>query len=131
MIRKLYHLLNNRSCRFKKSLTISATIIGASATLLTILGISLSTCPELTIVTRILIVVFAFILLFIVSYVAIGIVFRNSIDLSIHDTHVAVRRGDIFDAQALRVIGCDTHFDTRVDDIVISESSLHPSFAAR
>lgn len=125
MIRKLYHLLNNRSCRFKKSLTISATIIGASATLLTILGISLSTFPELTIVTRILIVVFAFILLFIVSYVAIGIVFRNSIDLSIHDTHVAVRRGDIFDAQALRVIGCDTHFDTRVDDIVISESSLH------
>lgn len=125
MICKLYHLFNNRSCRFKKSLTISATIIGSLATLLTILGISLSTFPELTIVTRILIVVSVFLLLFVASYVAIGIVFRNSIDLSIHGTHVAVRRGNIFDAQALRVIGCDTHFDTRIDDIVISKSSLH------
>ena len=25
----------------------------------------------------------------------------------------------------MRVIGCDTHFDTRIDDVVIAKKSLH------
>lgn len=33
--------------------------------------------------------------------------------------------GDIFSTTGMKVIACDTHFDTRVDDIVVSKRSLH------
>lgn len=45
--------------------------------------------------------------------------------LSIAKTPVEISCGDIFKTPGYKVIGCDTHFDTRVDDVVISKNSLH------
>ena len=45
--------------------------------------------------------------------------------MTIRQTPVSISCGDIFDTEGFIVIGCDTHYDTRVDDIVISKRSLH------
>ena len=45
--------------------------------------------------------------------------------IQIRNTSVLINCGDIFSASGLKVIGCDTHFDSRIDDIVISKTSLH------
>lgn len=67
----------------------------------------------------------AFFLLCIVAYAAIGKIFKNAVSLSIRQTDVVISCNDIFAADGFRVIGCDTHFDTRVDDIIIAKKSLH------
>ncbi len=61
----------------------------------------------------------------IITYITLGRIFNNSVKLTIRQTSVSVDCGNIFEAQGLRVIGCDTHFNTVVDDIVISKKSLH------
>lgn len=51
---------------------------------------------------------------YVIAYCAIGKIFKKSVSIIIRQTSVSVSGGDIFEAPELRVIGCDTHFDTRV-----------------
>ena len=71
------------------------------------------------------IVIILYLLLCLIIYVIIGQVFKKSVSIQIRKTSVLINCGNIFSASGLRVIGCDTHFDTRVDDVVISKTSLH------
>ena len=52
-------------------------------------------------------------------------IFKNTVNLTIRRTNVSVECGNIFEADGLRVVGCDSHFDTRVDDVIIAKNSLH------
>ena len=74
---------------------------------------------------RIFILGIVFIALWFTIYLIIGYRYRNSIDILVKNTQITIKKGDIFKASALKVIGCDTHFDSRIDDIVISKQSLH------
>jgi len=74
---------------------------------------------------RIGIVFIAFVLIYSFVYFTIGRIFRDSVSLTIRQTSVSISCGDIFEAPGWKIIGCDTHFDTRVDDIIISKKSLH------
>ena len=122
MIEKLMKQEN----RIKDSFIFSGTIIGAISTVSGILGYSLGDALEKSpILTRLIIVIVLALLLAVIDYAFIGWRFKNSITLTIQNTAVEICCGNIFDIDGLRVIGCDTHFDTRVDDIVISKSSLH------
>ena len=114
--------------RTRDSVSVSVFLVGFVSTLCTILGVSLGDITCLTIVTRVLLVVLSSILVFVVSYLFIGCVYRDRIELTINDTSVEISCGDIFKVDGYKVIGCDTHFHTTVDDVIISKQSIHGTF---
>ena len=119
-------MFNKFSKRAKDSIAFSGTLIGLMSTVSTILGYSLGDLLDKSSVwTRLGIVMAIAVILVVVAYVFIGWKFRNTVTLTVRNTPVEISCGDIFAMDGLRVIGCDTHFDTRVDDTVISKSSLH------
>lgn len=122
---RIHKWYTSLSKRVRDSIFISASLVGVISTVLSILGVSLGDLNEASIWLRIGIVIATFFLLCIVAYVAIGKIFKNSVSLSIRQTDVVINCNDIFAADGFRVIGCDTHFDTRVDDIIIAKKSLH------
>lgn len=122
---KIYRWYNGLSKHTRDSVIISMTIVGGISTVLSILGISLEDLVDSTLWLRIGIVLTVFLLIFFATYAIIGVMFRSYVSLTIRKTPVSVGCGDIFEASGLRVIGCDTHFDTRADDIIISKKSLH------
>lgn len=124
-MRKVYRWLKGLSCQTKSSLAISASILSGASIVLTILGVSLGSLEKVHVLIRFCIVLAAFAVLAVVAYFAIGSVFKESISLAIRGTQVTIRRGDIFEAPSLRVIACDDHFDTRIDDVIIARKSLH------
>lgn len=124
-MKKMYRWYNSLSKRVRDSIIFSTTIVGMISTVLTILGVSLGDWKSSSLWMRICIVTAFFLLIYFATYKIVGRIFSSSIKLTIRKTPVSVGCGDIFQASGLRVIGCDTHFDTRVDDIVISKKSLH------
>ncbi|MCY7007256.1 DUF6430 domain-containing protein [Fusobacterium simiae] len=122
---KIYKWYNRLSKQKKDSIIISMTVMGLISTILSIIGISLGNIEKLNILSRIVIVILAFSVMYIGVYIIIGNIFKKSINIIIQQTPVSITCGNIFETPELRVIGCDTHFDTRVDDIIISKKSLH------
>lgn len=124
-MKKLYSLWDGLTKRRRDTIIYSTTIIGFISSLITISGISLADCECLDLCSRIWIMFAVYIATIILVYWSLGKWIKDSVKLVIHQTPVTVCYGDIFQASAWRVIGCDTHFDTRVDDTVISKGSLH------
>lgn len=122
---KIFNWYHGLSKQIRDSIIISATIIGAISTVLSILGISLGDLKTLSMWARICIVIAVFGLLSVSIYFIIGKMFKSQVKLTIRQTPVFVGCGDIFNAPGMRVIGCDTHFSTRIDDVVIAKKSLH------
>ena len=122
---KIYKWYTGLSKRVRDSVIISATLVGTIATILSILGISLGDWQDSNFFIRIGVVIGIFLLLYMISYIIIGNIFSESVKLTIRNTSVSIECGDIFNASGLRVIGCDTHFSTIVDDVIISKKSLH------
>lgn len=124
-MRKIYKWYSKLTKRVKDSIIITMSSIGVISTILSVLGLSLADIETLTIWLRIVISVFAFIVLYIIIYMLIGRIFRESVSTTIRQTSVSVVCGDIFEVPEFRVIGCDTNFRTEVDDVIISKKSLH------
>lgn len=122
---KIYKWYNTFSKRVRDSIMISITVVGLISTICTIGGISLSDWTNSTIGTRIGVIFAVFVIIFALSYIVIGIIFKKSVSLIVCQTPIKIFCGNIFESFGWKVIGCDTHFDTRVDDIVISKKSLH------
>ncbi len=122
---KLYRCYSNLSKRVRDSIAISGTIVGLISTGCTILGISLSEWKNSSLWIRIGVVFVVFIIICVLIYLIIGKIFENSVSLTVDQTPIIIYCGDIFKSNGWKVIGCDTHFDTRIDDIVISKKSLH------
>ncbi len=121
---KWYNRLSNQ---IRTSVGISATVVGLISTIMSVIGVSLNdwTC---NVRLSLLIMIGAFFAIGIATYLIIGCLFKNSVSMEISKTHVSVSCGSIFETVGYRVIGCDTHFDTRVDDIIVSKKSLHGQF---
>lgn len=124
-IKKAYYRYKSLSKRVRDSISFSIFVIGLVSTVCTIIGYSLSDLKIDSISYRLLIVIGLSIALYAVAYWSIGIIFKDRIGLTINNTSVEVSCGDIFAAEEYRVIGCDTHFHTTVDDVIISKNSLH------
>ena len=124
-MKRLFKWYNSLTKRTRDSISFSVFLVGFISTFCTILGVSLGDIPRLSLSFRILLVVLAFILSFVVSYFVIGRVYRDQIELEVNKTPVEISCGDIFKTEGYKVIGCDTHFHTTVDDIIISKKSLH------
>lgn len=116
---------NNLSKRVRDSAQISVIIVGFISTALSILGISLGDWNGSSILIRVFVVIAAMIIIYFLTFLIIGKVFREQINLVIRKTPICICSGDIFSTEGWRVIGCDSHFDTRVDDVIIAKKSLH------
>lgn len=124
-MKRLFKWYNSLTKRTRDSISFSVLLIGFISTFCTILGVSLGDIPCLSLSFRILLVVLAFIISFVTSYLVIGHVYRDKIELVVNNTPVEISCGDIFETEGYKVIGCDTHFHTTVDDVIISITSLH------
>ncbi len=114
--------------RISDSLAIAGGIIGLVSTGLSIVGYSLrDLIPKASFLVVVLVVLGAYALISLITFLIIGWLYGKKVGLTINGTPVEICCGDIFDTKGLRVIGCDTHFDTRVGD-VISKTSLHGRF---
>lgn len=124
-MRRLANWYNSLTKRTRDSISFSVFLVGFISTFCTILGVSLGDIPRLSLSFRILLVVLAFVISFAVSFFAIGRIYRDKIELMVNNTPVEISCGDIFRTEGYKVIGCDTHFHTTVDDLIISKKSLH------
>lgn len=124
-MKRLFKWYNSLTKRTRDSISFSVLLIGFISTFCTILGVSLGDIPCLSLSFRILLVVLAFIISFVTSYLVIGHVYRDKIEIIVNNTPVEISCGDIFETEGYKVIGCDTHFHTTVDDVIISKKSLH------
>lgn len=124
MIKRLWKWYTSLRNRVKNSVTASITVVGLISTIFTVIGFSLGTCIE-SLWIRLLIVLAAFLLVYIITYWMIGRIYKESVSFQIRSTPIDVSVGDIFNVPGFKVIGCDTHFDTRVDDVIVSKTSLH------
>jgi len=121
---KIFKWYSGLSKRARDSVVFSVAAVGLISTVLSILGISLGDWID-SIWIRICVVLISFAAICFITYYIIGRIFRESVKTTIRQTPVSINCGDIFESSGWKVIGCDTHFDTRVDDIVISKESLH------
>lgn len=124
-MKKLYMLFMGTSKRIRDSIKFSFATVGFISTLFTILGVSLDRCGNFSIMHRLVIVIVIAIFVFFIAYFVIGIIYREAVNLLIKQMPVTIVCGDIFDTEGMKVIGCDNHFDTRIDDKVIAKKSLH------
>jgi hypothetical protein len=124
-MKRVYEWYSSLPKRIRDSITVAITTVGFISTILSILGISLGDWEKSSFVIRIAVVLAAFVLIAAVAYLILGKIFNKSITLTIRHTPVSICCGNIFEESGMKVIGCDTHFDTRVDDIIISRKSLH------
>ena len=124
MLQRIWKWYNDLPNRKKTSITSSITAVGLIATIFTVLGVSVNGWVN-NIWLSLLIVVLALIGVYFIAYCIIGKIYKDSVPLIIRQTPVSISCGDIFETEGFRVIGCDTHFDTQVDDVVISKKSLH------
>lgn len=124
-MRKIYDWYINLPKRVKDSVIISTTFVGMLSTILSVLGISLADCTDAGVWFRFGMVVLIFILINLCVYNVLGKIFRDAVNVVIRKNHITIKCGNIFETSALRVIGCDSNFNTTVDDIIIAKSSLH------
>lgn len=112
------------TCSVICSVYFSMSVVGFVSTMFTVLGVSLEDLNA-NLWLRIGVIILSAVVLAIGYYVVIGNVYKDAVALTIAKTPVEISCGDIFKTSGYKVIGCDTHFDTRVDDVVISKNSLH------
>lgn len=124
-MKRVYAWYSNLPKRIRDSIICAIAIVGFISTTLSILGISLGDWETSSLGIRITVVIVGFVVITVIAYVTLGKIFNNSVKLTIQRTPVLICCGDIFEEPGMKVIGCDTHFDVRVDDIVISRKSLH------
>lgn len=77
---------------------------------------------------RLLIIVFIFIIIVIVVRIVLGYSVRNGIELKIRGVVVNIRQGNIFEAEGWKVIPFNEYFDTIVDEVIISSTTLNGIF---
>lgn len=123
-MRKIYNIYKKLSKQIRDSLSITIVLIGSLSTVMSIVGITLK--EEIgSVWLSVLYVIVGGCLVFGAIYFLLGTIFKEEINLKIRMTDVCIKYGDIFEISGQKVIGCDTHFDMRIDDVVIRRNSLH------
>ena len=126
-MKKIQNIYNNLSKQFKTSIMFSFAILSLISTIMSIVGFSFNDwIKNAWISFGVFVLVYA--ILSGIVYFIIGLIYNDLISVIINKTPVSIMCGDIFEIDGWKVIGCDTHFDTRVDDVFISKKSLHGQF---
>ncbi len=123
-MKKIYAVYSKLSKQFRDSLNISIAAVGLVSTIMSVVGVSLDEWTN-SIWRSIGIVLAGAVIILVITYWGIGLIFKDEVELTIRRTSVSISVGDIFKTSGWKVIGCDNHFDVRVDDVIISKKSLH------
>ncbi|MBO4484434.1 MAG: hypothetical protein J5738_03505 [Lachnospiraceae bacterium] len=123
-MKKVFNFCNMLSKQIRDSIYIAITVIGAISTVMSIIGLSINNWTH-SVWIGILLVLGVGVIVFLIAYLLIGYIFKNEVRLTIRGTAVSIAVGNIFTTPGLKVIGCDSHFDIRVDDNIIAKKSLH------
>lgn len=123
-LKQIYQLFHKLPKKIQNSVCFSVSSVGLLSTIFTVLGVSLKDLND-NCGIRFGMIILLIIILAVFYYILISYVYKDSVALTIARTPVEISCGDIFKTPGYKVIGCDTHFDTRVDDVVISKKSLH------
>ena len=115
----------NLSRATKMSIRIATSFVCGVSTVLSLFGLSLRDILNFNFWNGMIILSASFLIIYYISFLIIKTIYKDSIRLKINNTNVLVKKGDIFKTPGWKVIGCDTHFDFRIDDIVINKNSLH------
>lgn len=73
-------------------------------------------------------ILIGFIILFILIYVLIFCYYKfwcNHVELKIGKVDLNIKTGNIFNENGMKVIPVNEYFDTQVDDVIISQNTLH------
>lgn len=118
-----------RSKRSSTSAKAAFAFVGAMSTVATITGYSMGDivvgCAGYGLAYRVLPVLALFLAAYGAAYAYIGVRYNRSVFLKIQGTDVEIAMGDIFRTEGMRVIAFTEYFDTVVDNVVISKSSLN------
>lgn len=117
--------INSLTRRKKTSIIIVNLLVGIISTIMSIVGITVNDITNNDYVISVLIVIITTIILYVATYFIIGVIYKNSVEVTVRQTEIKIKCGNIFSTNGLRVIGCDNKFNTKVDDIVIAKKSLH------
>ena len=124
LVKKAWNWYNRLSNQVRTSFAIAGASIGFVATIMTITGTSINAGVQNVWLSLLIVLVLLF-LIALVTYSIISHIYKNSVKIEIRSMSVEISTGDIFTTPGFKVIGCDTHFDTRVDDRIVSKTSLH------
>ncbi|MER2009733.1 MAG: macro domain-containing protein, partial [Psychrobacillus sp.] len=96
--------------------------------IITVFSISISIPDDHKFLTAVIILAF-FILFYFTLWIRANLL--NSMKLRINNSTVEIKVGDIFTEPELKVIAFNEYFDTQVDNIIISESTLNGIYINR
>lgn len=102
-------------------------VLGIVSSVLTIAGISFAELSP-SWINRLLIVLAICLFLLLIALLLNSWHAQKGVNLTINGTSVRIRQGDLFSANGWKVIPFNEHFDTVVDDRIISSSSLNGLF---
>lgn len=116
----------------KDSISIATGIVAATETALAVSGVSLhDAIPGQAWWVYLLIVLATFTVLVMLIRLVLARLYRERIELEINGNQVEIVEGDLFAQDGKKVIPFNEYFDSNVDDIVISRSSLNGMFINR
>lgn len=105
------------------SIKVAFTVLGGIGIILSFTAFSLDSIGNLFM--QIAVVMFAYMILVIITFIVKRRLTRDEIALEINGMKVIVKQGDIFKADGRKVIPFNEYFDTQVDDVVIDKASLN------
>jgi len=122
--------MNNKySKQWKDSASIAFAILAAAETFLAVSGISLdSIIPNQKWWGLLITVVAAYAVILVSVYVILKAISLKGINIKVNGIQITIKQGDLFEAKGWKVIPFNEHFDTTVDDIIISKTSLNGLF---
>lgn len=114
---------------WKDSASMGSTIFAIISTFMGVAGISLdSIISSQKWWNRLLIILALYTVLVVFLRVILGLTVSNGIKIKIRGISVSIKQGNIFDANGWKVIPFNEYFDTIVDDVIVSSTTLNGIF---
>jgi len=119
----------NSPHQWKTSASITAAIIAVAGTVLAIAGVSLTSIWPNDAWWELLMVALAtYVVVLIAVYVGLAWVSARGTKIRINGISVTIKQGDLFEAKGWKVISFNEYFDTTVDDVLVTASSVNGVF---
>ena len=80
---------------------------------------------RVTFIWKCFILIAAYLVICLLVRCSINMIWSDSIKLDFGKNTVILKRGNIFEEPGYRVIPCDSQFNINIDDVIISEKTLH------
>ena len=114
---------------WQKSISIALAVIASISTVCSVIGFSIRDIHQsLSWWICLIILLIAYVILTVIIRIIIERVNRRPVSLSVNGNQVEIKTGDIFTEKGLKLIPFNEYFDTTVDDVIISKSTLNGMF---